>query len=400
MGRHRVGVIGLGARAEVFARQLHAGTDRGTLFGLCDIDTDRMETFVRHCGLEGVKTWTDPDAFFTQKEMDAVVITVPDFAHREIAEKAFAAGKHVYLEKPIATTIEDARAIVEAHRKSSARAFAGFNLRAQTCYERMKEILEEKKLGQLVHIEALEQLSVPHSASYMRRFHRYRENTGGFLNTKCSHDMDIMQWLVGHEHRVVRVACFGGLNVFTTDKKPAERCSECPPEIKNACRYEDSPGFVFPVEHDRPYHKTNDLERYGGDLCVYTEDKNTIDNMTILFEWDNGLRGNFNLQLFQARGLRHTRIWGEDGVMESDRRTIRLVRSRDGDECVITPRRSRGGHGGADPKMLGRFFDAIESPDEPASGLSAAFSATLVALKAEEAMLTGKVVRIDSDEYV
>ena len=399
MRKYKIGIIGAGARGEGFSRELYAGTPRAELFGICDLDADRLKKFVDYCGLKGAKTFTDPKKFLASKDLDAVVITTPDFTHRDVAVQALTAGKHIYLEKPMATTAEECRDIISAQKKSKRTAFVGFNMRAVTTYERIKQVMDSGILGQVVHIEGLEQLSIAHSASFMRRFHRKRQNTGGFLNHKCSHDLDIIQWFIGHQHKVVKVACFAGLNVFIPKKAPAQYCHECPEDIYANCPYKDQPGFVFPVGGAEPIHHRK-RDTYGGDLCVYTEDKDTFDNWTLIMEWDNGVRGNFNLQLFQSRGLRETRVWGELGTMHFANGGIRTILSRTGD--VIDhqiPPAPKGGHGGSDTRMLARFVKAIEGEGPADSGMAEGMAATIVAQKALESALTGKVMTIKPEEY-
>ena len=75
------------------------------------------------------------------------------------------------------------------------------------------------------------------------------------------------------------------------------------------------------------------------------------------------------------------------------------MRSPGGEVIEERPAAADGAHGGADPYMLDRFFDAIEGTQEPDSGLQAGLAATLVAVKAEEALLTRKVVEISPEEY-
>jgi predicted dehydrogenase len=400
MKKYRIGVIGAGARGEAFARSLYEGTSRAELFGLCDLDEDRLKKFVDYCDLDEARLFTDPADFFSQREMDAVVITTPDFTHRDVACQAMRTGKHIYIEKPLAPTAEQCREMIRCQQETGVTAYVGFNMRAITLYERLKEILDSGILGRLVHIEGLEHLSVPHSASFMRRFHRKRGNTGGILNHKCSHDLDIMQWLIGHEHRIVKVASFAGLNVFTPDKAPAAYCHECPSDIYQACPYKDVAGFVFPVRGDRPIHHRK-RETYGGDLCVYNDDKEIFDNQTVILEWEHGLRGNFNLQLFQNKGGRETRIWGEKGGLHAvaGERRIRIVRSETGEviEHQIPP--ARGGHGGSDPKMLGRFVAALDRGNAGDSGLAQGMAATLLAEKAVQSALTGRVMPVVPEDY-
>lgn len=401
---YQLGVIGLGARAETFTRQLSRGKVPGAeLFGVCDIDEDRMRKYCEYCGHPDVRQFTAPDEFFRQAGMDAVIITTPEFAHKSSALAAMAAGKHIYLEKAMAPTSEDCREIIRAHRRSKVIAYLGFNMRASRFYAKIKEIVDTGTLGQIVHLAALEQLSVAHSASFMRRFHRHSRNSGGFLNTKCSHDLDMLQWLVGHEHRVTRVASFGGTNIFLPTRAPKGHgrvCSECPPAIWSSCGYRDQAGFVFPVGGDKPIHKTRQTNLYGGDLCVYNDDKDIVDNQTVIFEWDHGVRGNFNLQLFQHAGRRTISIWGERGLLEANTLdtviTVRLSRGETLRHEIVL---AEGGHGGTDQLMLGRFLAAIESGRNPESGLAQGLAATLLAEKADQSRKTGKIVSISPDEY-
>jgi len=402
MKKLKIGVIGLGARAETFVRQLAENkSPRAELFGVCDIDTDRMKKFNQYCNTEHVTTYSDPVKFMNEPEMDAVIITTPDFAHLEVAKLAFAANKHTYLEKPLEVTAEKCREIIRESTKSTGIAFVGFNLRASASIQKMKDLVDNGAIGQVVHIEGLEQLSQSHSASFMRRFHRKKAQSGGLLNTKCSHDLDILQWFIGHQHKVAKVASFGGVSIFSPQKAPAKYCHECPYQIYSKCPYKDKAGFVFPVTGDSPIHKTVDLDIYGGDLCVYNTEKELIDNQTIILEWDNGVRGNFNLQLFQNKGLRKTTIWGEKGMIERapGGSNILLTNSDTGDTSGYDFAPRSGGHGGVDPLMLGRFIDAIQTNDSGDSGLAAGLAATLLAEKANQAMENNTVITVHSDEY-
>jgi predicted dehydrogenase len=319
MAKWRIGVIGAGARGESFARQLHKGSRRAELFGVCDLDADRLAKFCDYCQLEGTRRYTDPAAFFHEKDLDAVIVTVPEFAHREVAVAAMRAGKHVYIEKPLAHTLADCRAIVEAHRQSRVVAYVGFNMRASPASQMFHDVARSGRLGTILHISGLEQLQKEHGAAFMRRFHRHSRNSGGLLNHKCCHDLDVMLWSIGHEHKIVRIASFGGTRVFTPDRQPAKYCHECPPKIYESCPYYAKAGYVFPV---------------GGPMPIYHQDP--------------------------------TRY---------------------------------GGHGGTDPAMIGRFIDAIES-GRTDSGLTEGLAPSVVAIKADEARLSGKVVEIPLSEYM
>jgi predicted dehydrogenase len=393
----------LGARAETFARSLYAGTPRAELFGLCDIDADRTTKFCAYCELKNARTFTDPEAFVADPGMDALIVTTPDFTHLDMAKIALRAGRHVYLEKPLEVTAERCREIIRLHRPSGVTAFVGFNMRAMDVMAKAREIVQSGILGRIVGLEGGETLWWAHIAAFMRRFHRYNKRSGGLLNTKACHDLDLIQWIVGHEHRVTRIASFGGTSVFRPENAPVghgETCHECPPAIAQKCPYIDRAGFVFPVRGTVPIHKTQDTALYGGDLCAYTADKDIVDNQSVLLEWDHGVRGTFNLQGFQHQGNRYLKVWGEQGLLHVDHNAHILRVTRTSGETIDYSFAQRaGGHGGTDPQMLGRFLDAIERGGVSDSGLEAGLAATLVAEKALIALQTGRILEIAPSEY-
>ena len=106
-----VGVIGAGLLGDVHARvyQRLSGID---LIAICDLDEDRARTVSNKYGVS--THYTNYQALLNNADIQAVSIATPDFAHAEIAIAAAQAGKHILCEKPLATTVEAAQAIVEA----------------------------------------------------------------------------------------------------------------------------------------------------------------------------------------------------------------------------------------------------------------------------------------------
>lgn len=398
--RYRIGIIGTGARARAFTSQLHQKLPRAELFGLCDTDPARLADFVARNGLAGAATYTDVDAFLAEPELDGVIVTVPDFAHCAVTVKALRAGKPVYIEKPIAHTLDDAYTMVEAQRQTGGLVYVGFNLRASPAYQAIREVIQSGRLGQIIHIDCTEQLHVAHIASYMRRFHRKSAYNGGILNTKCSHDLDIMNWLVGHQHRVTKISSFGGTSIFLPSKQPATHCHKCPVDLYRQCPYK-APGSDDVRAGRAPVPASTEL--YPGDLCVYTPDKDIADNQTVILEWDNGVRGSFKLQGFQHYGDRMACIWGEKGVLDFagyNDPHIKVTDSVTGDtQMYHFQPRPAGTHGGTDLLMIDRFVDAIERGDAGDSGLSEGLAATILAIKADESRLSGRTVHLPRDIF-
>ncbi len=399
--RYRIGIIGAGHRAAAFAPQLYQTTARAELFGLCDIDADRLQAFVQNGEYANARTFTNVDEFLAQPELDAVIVTVPEFAHAQVTCQALHAGKPIYLEKPIAHTLEDAQRLLETQRQTGGLVYVGFNLRAAAGYHKMREIIRSGVLGQLIHIEGVEQLHHQHIARFMRRFHRKTSLNGGLLNAKCCHDLDMLMWLVGHERPIARVSSFGGCSIFQAHKQPASHCRNCPTEVYRHCVYRAPDSENIRLGRTQPMH-SNSPDLYPGDLCVYTPDKDIVDNQTVILEWEDGLRGNFNLQAFQNIGRRTNRIWGERGLLDFDEHrdpNIRLTCSASGDTQTFTFVPRQGGHGGADAQMIDRFLDAIEQGHPGDSGLEQGYAATLLALKADESRISRTTIEIAPQQY-
>lgn len=396
--KYCLGVIGAGARGESFARQLFEGHPRATLFGVCDLDGDRLNKFCEWCKLEGTPRYTDMTRFFAEPDMDGVIICTPDFTHADVATAAMEAGKAVYIEKPLAHTLADCHRIVAAQRRTGRTAYVGFNLRASPAHQQLRDLVQAGTLGQMLYASGLEVLHHSHGAAYMRRFHRKKAFSGGLLNHKSCHDLDLMLWVMGHQHKVVRVASFGGTNVLTPDKQPAKFCHECPPDIWQACPYKAVAGFHFPIGAKEPGYHQGKPDVYGSDNCVYDADKDIIDNQVAIFEWDNGARATFSLQMFQNPGRRELMFLGEKGTAEL-RGGLRVTLSNCGDTVEYGFGKRSGGHGGTDPSMIGRFVHAIETGSSSDSGLAQGLAATALALKADESRLTGRVVEISPEVY-
>jgi UDP-N-acetylglucosamine 3-dehydrogenase len=126
-------------------------------------------------------------------KIDAVDICLPTPLHREVAEQAFAAGKHVFLEKPIALTAEDADAIIAAAERSGKMLMVGLVLRFWPEYVELRRLVERGELGRPTAVFA-QRLSPPADwAEWLGD----REQSGGTAVDLMIHDFDQMNDLLG-----------------------------------------------------------------------------------------------------------------------------------------------------------------------------------------------------------
>lgn len=129
----RVGIIGAGRQGRAIVAELQKLPDV-SIPVLCDTSAARLRTSLERApGAEGT---ADYRTVLGRADLDAVVIATPTHLHRQIALDAIQAGKHLYLEAPIAHTLDDARAIAAAAAGTKTVAYAGFQGRANPVYQR------------------------------------------------------------------------------------------------------------------------------------------------------------------------------------------------------------------------------------------------------------------------
>ncbi|MGC9317258.1 MAG: Gfo/Idh/MocA family protein [Armatimonadota bacterium] len=143
-GNLHYGVIGAGIQGEKHIQVIDLMPNT-TLVGVCDAQQERARSAaLKHGAQHAVSDW---EQLLAIDEIEAVSIALPDHLHREVAVAALEAGKHVLLEKPMATTVEDAEAIVEAQRASGTKLMINWSNRWMVAFARTKEKLEAGELG-------------------------------------------------------------------------------------------------------------------------------------------------------------------------------------------------------------------------------------------------------------
>lgn len=146
MQAKKVGVIGAGlwgkAQAEVFAS--HPGID---LVAICDLDGPRAEGLATQYG---ARPYSDVERMFADEALDAVGIATPDHAHRDVVIAAAEAGVAILVEKPLATTVEDAEAISRVVRERGVRVMVDFHSRYSPPINVAKDSIDRGDLGTVV----------------------------------------------------------------------------------------------------------------------------------------------------------------------------------------------------------------------------------------------------------
>jgi predicted dehydrogenase len=172
------------------------------LTGATDVNPARQEA----AEALGLKWYASTDAILADPEIDAVFVATNNLTHAEIAEKAMRAGKHVIVEKPIATTIEDAEKLVSV-AKETGRSLAVDHMMVYNSYNQLaKEIVASGKLGTVndscFHMEFLYGANPEEAATW--RCSKVAE-LGGPIGDVASHCMYMAEFMFDSE--IVSLAC-------------------------------------------------------------------------------------------------------------------------------------------------------------------------------------------------
>jgi myo-inositol 2-dehydrogenase/D-chiro-inositol 1-dehydrogenase len=199
MEQLKIGIIGAGYIGGVHASVL-ALDERVRITAVHDIDAARAEHLARASGASVCR-----NAEEVIERVDAIYITTPNTKHTELAIAAASAGKHVFCEKPMATTLEAARDVLSAAQSSSGVFQVGHNRRFAPVYVALKQLLAEGHAPHSAHAkmnrgELINPLWVSDS-----------QLTGGFLYETTIHMFDMLRFLFGE---VAQLSAFGSTHEY------------------------------------------------------------------------------------------------------------------------------------------------------------------------------------------
>lgn len=187
MERIRAAVVGVGTFGDTHARTYHE-CDSAELVAVCDLDETRAKAAaVRY----GCAYTTDPQEIANDSSIQVVSIATPDFAHREPSLLMIEAGKHLIVEKPLATTVDDAVAITRAAKERGIRFMTDFQNRWNPPFIHAKQLLDSGELGYPVsaYIRLCNHIMVTDWLSWAGR-----SGPQWFLGP---HIVDMVRWLFG-----------------------------------------------------------------------------------------------------------------------------------------------------------------------------------------------------------
>lgn len=197
MRRWHMGIIGCGWAGEQHAHAMRALVERVELRALADVNADLAKAQAQDWQ---VPMWTDDyRELLALKQLDAVSICLPHHLHAPVAIDAAEAGRHVLVEKPLATTLAEADAMIVAAEAAQIQLMVAENVRFNATYARASELIRAGTLGDvfLVRIAREHQMH-----AYLRQRPWFlNHESGGIMYSGGIHDFELLRMLAGEiEH--------------------------------------------------------------------------------------------------------------------------------------------------------------------------------------------------------
>ncbi|WEX10447.1 Gfo/Idh/MocA family oxidoreductase [Chelativorans sp. AA-79] len=401
--RRRYALVGTGNRGTNMwgSSLLEKWSDYVDLVAICETNPLRGERARAMIGVDA-PIYADFDQLLADKRPDLVIVCTPDHTHDDIIVKALDFGCDVIAEKPMTTTPEKIRRILEAESRSGKKVDVSFNYRFAPTSARIKELLIEGAIGTVTSVDFHWYLDTRHGADYFRRWHAYRQYSGSLFVHKSSHHFDLLNWYLDTEPETV--SAFGELrNYGKAGPFRWSRCKTCP--YKAECNYYFDLGsdpFL-----DALYEEPSEYDGYFRDACVYREDIDIPDTMVATIRYRNAVTASYSVNTFMPIEGHHIAFNGTMGRIElrqyeaqpwetprSDE--ILLVRNFGGEVERITVPHQPGGHYGGDDRMRNMIFKPgmVDGLRQRANSRAGAMS-VLCGVAAMESVRTGRMVRID-----
>lgn len=413
---------------------------------------NRRKLFIKKHHISQDRSFTSWEQLLElEKIAEIAVIATQDQMHAEPAIQALEKGYDVLLEKPMATSVEMCKKLVEVSEKTGKLLHVCHVCRYTEFYSTIYSLIESGKIGEVVNISLRENVSSFHYAhSYVRGHWHNREKTSPMILAKSCHDMDVLFWLVGSPSK--RVSSFGSQTHFGKENQPIgapDRCTDgCP--VSDSCLYY-APRIYIDIEpllqisrkggsplekfisksilkypklrRFYPFSKTKQVEEwpistitndftlegrmkalletnYG--RCVYAmEDHNVVDHQVVNIEFENEVTANFTLHGFSHEEGRTLRIDGTRGTIIGDflfsGDTIRLMDAYTGKEKTIRKTGIIKGHSGGDERLMKSFLQTVRERGNQHSLTDArsALESHLMAFAADKARLENKVIDME-----
>ncbi|MEQ9453456.1 MAG: Gfo/Idh/MocA family oxidoreductase [Phycisphaeraceae bacterium] len=372
----KLAVLGCGQRAAYIASRALQADPEVQLAMVADPDRQRAEKNLAEWRVElGPETAFVPGIdrlLDAAGDLDGVIVGTRCDLHADLAVRLAPTGLPVFLEKPIATTLDDLTAIARAYRDRSESVVVSFPLRMSPLFRRAWTIVRSGRLGTINQVQAVNY--VPYGGVYFGQWYRDDSITGGMWLQKATHDFDYITRLSGLDP--VKIAATESQLVYGGDKPEGLMCSAC----DEAASCPESPQNIKARDDDGGMGK-------GDHACAFSSSIVNHDAGSAMIQYAGGLHANYVQNFVSRRSAqaRGARVTGYLGTLEFDwyTSTIRVIEHH-GKAVEEIKLEDGDDHHGGDALLVRNFIDVIRDEGPSASPLEAGLLSAAMCLAARD----------------
>lgn len=366
-------LVGAGDRgASAYAS--YALNNPGTIefVAVAERDEGRRKNFQKVHGIQDDMAFENWDDLFAKgKIADAILICTNENFHYEPTKKAMELGYNILLEKPITN---DAATSIEIGDKAADydKVFMlCYVLRYTPFFAEIKKVIDSGVIGSIRSIVMMEHTGMAHFAhSYVRGVFSKTADAGPMILSKCCHDMDILNWLIGS--KCIKLSSYATKSFFCEENAPAGAPMRC----TDGCQYSDQCYFYAPKVYSAPRSGFNvdmiSLDkspegkakalaegRFG--RCVYHCDNDVVDTQIINMLYENGTTVSFSQTAYSEECYRSIQISGTlgeiTGKLEDNEFIVKEFASGNHNINKVATVKDR--HGGGDYFIMTDFIKLV-----------------------------------------
>ena len=362
--RYRYAILGTGTIGQEHMRVTHL-LGSATVHGIYDRSEHSMavaaEEYAKYASNELVR-YNDIESACADPDVDALFICTPNYTHIDVVETVAKSGKPFLLEKPMATTIDDARRITEIAERYPSFIQVGLQYRYKAPYiEARHEALERNVVGDLKTISMSEYR--PPFLDKVEQWNKFAEFTGGTLVEKCCHYFDLINLFAGARPQYVYASSGQAVNFRSFERDG----------------------------------RASDID----------------DHAFVVIDFENGVRGNFTLNMFSPHFYEELVLCGNQGRLVASERFdfltddvarshVNVERGEDGgsrtSEVAFARPIEQSGHHGATFYEHVEFVKQLDGEEATAATPLEGLWSIIVAAAAQESADTGE--RIEISKYL
>ena len=375
----KLGVIGYGGRIQGVLKIIESLQTNAKVIAITDVRNDVIRQ--QQANPDNVRFYMDPDDMLDHEQLDGVLVGTRCSLHARMACKVLSHHLPLFLEKPIATNIEDLVALKAVGEQNAAKVVVSFPLRVTPLVQLAKQIIDSGQIGTIEHAQAYN--NVPYGGVYFHYWYRDEKETGGLWLQKATHDFDYLNFLIGLQPRYI--TAMTSKQIFKGDHPAGLACKDCPEQ--ETCM--ESPRNLFLKRAETSRIDETPFPTYQ---CSFAVDTGNEDSGSAIIRYESGMHLSYSQNFFAAKGAatRGATLLGYKGTIEFDWYTDELkvhmhhtprVESHKVDSKAMS-------HGGGDLVLAQSFVDIICGKGTSVAPLEAGLTSVLMCLKARESERT------------